>query len=290
MAQITESQLDIIAESIEIISAVSAVASLTNVILNLRSKNTNDLIVKLSIGISCMDLVFSISTALNTNWGRYLCRFIFLLRKFGFLGSIAFVSCLAHWRYKHPRSPEAQISRKEFRRYFFYSLFLPVFLSVLSSKFTSSFKSSCWDPKFDYETSSLYWFDGPWCIALGLTTILYMSTIRKLRKLEKKWHWELLMYSLVLLFVGCPMFVTHAFIGTTTNMGWYIFTNGSLSLMGLMNSFVYGLGKRIRQALKRRSSDEDEEDDEDEDYGFLQQNNNAAAEGEQQQQQPNASL
>lgn len=98
------------------------------------------------------------------------------------------------------------------------------------------------------------------------------------------------MYPLVLLFVGCPMFVTHAFIGTTTNMGWYIFTNGSLSLMGLMNSFVYGLGKKIRQALKRRSSDEDEEDDEDEDYGFLQQNNNAAAEGEQQQQQPNASL
>ena len=245
-----------------IVSIFSTIGSVLILVILAIMRKAAGPFAKLIAMISLSDLIFGIGNILEGFMKvsrEDECRILFAFENLGFLSSVFWTNCFAHFVLRNLEDGPQDSINRYFKRYvvtsFSLSIILAAIMFPLQAVAIHEKTQTCW---MDFATVDDDWIDIifmvlPCTISICYCSVVYVFIVRSIKKLGEGIHLEMVVYPSILILCLTPWIVASFYMKITQSepsdffvLLTYIFWNSQ----GLLNAIAYGLSPRTRAYLR----------------------------------------
>ena len=254
-----EDTLNIISGSV---GALSTMGCIVNIALTYYFRKSKITIGKMILILAIFDILNHVPWILFAfaSVTPVSCQILSWISYFGFTSSIFFTTCFAHALSQSVRGGSIDHVEKYTKRYIAVAIIAGLIAGTLAvgiefREYDEDSSICITRPVDGFNWGSLLLLIIPGTASIVGCTYFYFLTIKMLRSLARRQHWELLVYPMILVICLSPTLLRR-FLDL---FGYEIFTSppmrvvirGLFGAQGFLNSLAYGLSREICNAIKK---------------------------------------
>lgn len=245
-------------------NVVSLLGSLFSIGASYLLSDTKNSFDKMIFGLASMDLIYNAISLFQatSKQGEFFCSCSSFAMIFGWIGSLFWTCCFAHFIYKLLKNTENELPSPPIKNYTTISILIGFIFGVLAviTNFDQIDKETQFCAHQTSErTGPAAYSDLVILVIPTISSVMYCITsyvliIRKIKKMAGTIHIELLAYPLILIICYFPYLLLGVYIlfnkDYTVGFWSLLCTDILFNSQGLLNAFTYGYSQRVRNTIK----------------------------------------